>query len=97
MRAYRNLMQGPTLRIAGATLTAAALPLGHHLRILTQGRGGHEPVAAYALALITFLCATAGAALLVHGRHIFDRIPVSQPWTRQDRQMEDTQRAQGKN
>lgn len=68
------------LRPVGAMLLIAAYFLT--LRMLTLGRGhaGHEPAIIYLLALIDYVCASAGAALLLHGPRLFDRVEVGTRW-----------------
>ena len=53
---------------------------GHGLWLL---HGDRSPgAAAFLLALVTFLSASAGSATLILGPHLFDRVEVSARWAR---------------
>jgi hypothetical protein len=40
----------------------------------------HLPPTVYLLGLAAFSCATVGAALILMGRHLFDRVALSERW-----------------
>jgi hypothetical protein len=72
-----------TLRAAGALSCATAYLAIHTLGHLYNGAARAEPgVVVYLLAAIAFLCSSLGAALLVLGHHVLDRIEVSARWQR---------------
>lgn len=66
-----------TLRPLGALMLAGDYKLSLHLVAMSHGGQGW-PV--YPLAAAAFALLTAGAALLMEGPHLFDRVPVSQRW-----------------
>jgi hypothetical protein len=70
------------LRLGGLALLALAAVDGLRLMAIGAGHEGQEPARVYLLALIGFLLASAGSALLVNGRRLFDRIAVSGHWAR---------------
>jgi hypothetical protein len=69
------------LRAIGAGLLVLAWRTALYLVHIGQGLASHEPPLAYLLSLAAFCCASAGAALLCHGHHLFDRIAISERWT----------------
>ncbi|HEY0270434.1 MAG TPA: hypothetical protein VGC10_05545 [Sphingomonas sp.] len=68
------------LRLGGAALLLGAGRLALWLTVLERGHAGQEPAAAYALCLLTFVCASGGAALLANGARLFGKVPVGQLW-----------------
>jgi hypothetical protein len=68
------------LRPIGAALLLTAYPLSAYAVAVGKGHAGHEPAIIYALSLLIFVCVSAGAALTIHGRHLFGRIAVSDQW-----------------
>ena len=81
---YEHRASGPLLRIGGAVLLLLAYACGRALRAHAIAGGAEDDALAYLLALLTFLCATSGAALLFVGRHLFDRIEIAERWRRRD-------------
>ncbi|WP_260599292.1 hypothetical protein [Sphingomonas endolithica] len=72
-----------TIRAAGALSCATAYLAIHTLGHLYDGAARAEPgVVIYLLAAIAFLCSSFGAALLLLGHHVLDRIEVSARWQR---------------
>jgi hypothetical protein len=63
-------------------LLLAAHTAGKHLLAIGSGDHGNQPPIVYLLAMIAFVCGSAGCALLVHGHHLFDKIQVSERWRR---------------
>ena len=74
-----------SLRLGGALLLYIAYATGVQLIALGHGRSGDEPAIAYLLAVIAFCSFSIGAALLFEGHHLFDKVPVSKHWMRQNR------------
>ena len=68
------------LRQLGVLLLLGAYTAGKHVLAMGGRHHGDQPPLVYLLALITFLCGSAGSALLVHGHHLFDKIEVSERW-----------------
>ena len=68
------------IRVAGLALLALAALCGHRLVTLGIGHAEHEPVLAYGLALVTFLSASAGAALTALGQRLTGRVIVAERW-----------------
>jgi hypothetical protein len=68
------------IRQLGVVLLLAAYAVAKHLLAIGGGRHGDQPPVVYLLALVTFLCGSAGCALLILGYHIFDKIRVSKRW-----------------
>ena len=68
------------LRQMGVVLLLASYSAGHHLWALVHGRTGDPPPPAYLLALMAFLCFSSGAALVLHGHHLFDKVKISERW-----------------
>jgi hypothetical protein len=72
-----------TIRAAGALSCATACLAIDALGHLYDGAARAEPgVMVYLLAAIAFLCSSFGAALLLLGHHVLDRIEVSARWQR---------------
>jgi hypothetical protein len=72
-----------TIRAAGALSCATAYLAIHTLGHLYDGAARAEPgVVVYLLAATAFLCSSFGAALLLLGHHVLDRIEVSARWQR---------------
>ena len=72
-----------TLRFAGTILVVLAYLLATHLVSIAHGADPTTMPLAYLLALLAFGCVSAGAALLLHGRHLFDPVRVAERWARQ--------------
>ena len=74
----RRLRTDLSLRASGVLSLTIAVTAIHALARL------HPPTGAFAflLATIGFLCASAGAMLVIVGRHIHDRVQVSARWRR---------------
>ncbi len=68
------------LRPFGALLLSGAYGLGHYLVSISRAVPAQQPPVVYLLSLVAFACASAGAALLVEGHHLFDHIRVSERW-----------------
>jgi len=71
------------LRPSGAGLLGVAYLIASYLFRIGPAYTGHEPFGVYVLSVILFFSASAGAAMLVHGHHLFDRIVVSKRWIAQ--------------
>ena len=70
---HRTIWAGWLLRLAGALLAAIGYRSGQRLfGVPVHPAGGLD----YLLALVTFTAFSAGAALLVHGAHLFDPTDV---------------------
>lgn len=69
------------LRGGGSLLILVAIFAAHGLpgpaAVVVEGAA---PLSAYRLALLAFLCASGGAALLFWGAHLFDRVAPSPRW-----------------
>jgi hypothetical protein len=86
---HRRPAAGPLLRGAGLILLLFAWLIGRELLAIGEHEAT-EPPLAYLLAGIVFLSASAGAALLLNGQHLFDTVRVSRLWEPQaDAQDED--------
>lgn len=70
------------LRQLGVVLLLAAYAAGDHLVAIAPRFPQTEPPLVYFLALIAFVCGSAGCALVIHGHHLFDRAEVSERWRR---------------
>ena len=72
---------GISMRAGGATSLGLSWLGGHELWLLH----GTNAVGAlmFLLALVTFLAASAGSAMLILGAHLFDKVEVSARWARQ--------------
>lgn len=68
------------LRSAGALLLSAAALIFIRLDAVGPEHAGYEPAFVYCLALIGFVCASAGGGLFFYGHHLFDRVRVSELW-----------------
>lgn len=69
------------LRLAGAVLCALSCTAFDRLIALTHAAaGGAGTVTTLGLGTIGFLSASAGAAMLLLGRHLFDEVEVSSRW-----------------
>jgi hypothetical protein len=74
----RHLRTDLSLRASGVlALTIAATAIHTLVRLHPQ-----TGALAFLLAAIGFLCASAGAMLVIVGRHIHDRVQVSARWQR---------------
>lgn len=69
------------LRLAGAALLGLAWWFGSTLLRRYGGKLQHPPLE-YLLALVAFVCASAGSALTLMGHHLFDKIQVTARWAR---------------
>jgi hypothetical protein len=69
------------VRAFGAMLLLGAWRIGEVAVAIGHGDAGHEPAPVYALCLLAFLCASAGAALLANGTHLFGKVPMGELWT----------------
>lgn len=74
---------GSGLRLAGLLLLVVAGLIGHGLFATPDPQATHEPIA-YLLALIGMSSGSAGAALAVLGRHLFDQVDLPTRWTIHD-------------
>ena len=75
-----HLLRGLSIRVVGLAVLGLSRTSGHALWLL---HGGRSPgVAAFLLALATFLCASIGSAMLIVGPHLFDKVEVSARWAR---------------
>jgi hypothetical protein len=68
------------LRPAGAALLCGAWVTAHHLFTLGPATTRQEPLTVYLLSILLFACSSAGAAFLIHGRHLFDPVAISARW-----------------
>ncbi|MGH6614645.1 hypothetical protein [Sphingomonas sp.] len=72
-----------SLRAAGFTMLGLAGISIHALTALRAGLSqGSPPPWVFGLAMIGFIGASFGSALVVLGRHIFDRVEISERWAR---------------
>jgi len=67
------------LRLAGLLLLLLAEQIGHHLFAIPDSGAKYAPLA-YLLALIGMSSLSAGAALAVLGRHLFDEVELPARW-----------------
>jgi len=75
-----HLLRGLSIRVSGLAVLGLSWTCGHALWLL---HGERSPgVAAFLLALATFLSASAGSAMLILGPHLFDKVEVSERWAR---------------
>lgn len=72
------------LRLGGAVLLYVAYATWMHLIAFGHAHTGDEPAVVYLFALIAFCSFSIGAAFLVHGHHLFDKVRVSKHWMRLD-------------
>ena len=79
----RDVWRALSLRLAGAGLLAIAALAATRLAALAHDSDPTTMPLAYLLAAIVFGSASAGAALLIHGRHLFDPVRVAGRWARQ--------------
>jgi hypothetical protein len=70
----------PALRPLGLLLLGAAYGLGRALVAISAPVPAQQPPLVYLLSLLAFASGSAGAALLLEGRHLFDRVRVSERW-----------------
>ncbi len=75
----RTRWENSLIRISGAVLLAIACTVA---RVLFAAPDPAPHVHAYLLALILFVAASAGSAMLVLGGHLLDPVPLSPRWTR---------------
>lgn len=76
----RHLSRGLSIRVFGLAMLGLSWTCGH---ALWQLHGDASPgVAAFLLALLTFLSASIGSAMLILGPHLFDKVEVSARWAR---------------
>jgi len=68
------------LRSAGILLLCLAVLIGRRLFAVPDVGAKYDPVA-YLLALIGVSSASAGAALAMLGRHLFDQVELPARWT----------------
>lgn len=81
MAMQRTKWANPPLRLAGAvTLTISA----GLWSLLFQTPARSPDALTWLIALFAFASLSAGSAMLVLGPHLFDRITLSQRWTRRD-------------
>jgi len=71
------------LRLGGAVLLGLAAFAAIHLVADARHQDPTTMPLAYLLALLAFVGASAGAALLGYGRHLFDPVRVAERWARQ--------------
>jgi hypothetical protein len=75
-----HLLRGLPIRMSGLAVLALCWTCGHGLWLL---HGERAPgIAAFLLALATFLSASTGSAMLILGPHLFDKVEVSVRWAR---------------
>lgn len=75
-----TLSRGLSIRVLGLAVLGLSWTSGHALWLL---HGERSPgVAAFMLALATFLSASIGNAMLIVGPHLFDKVAVSARWAR---------------
>jgi len=75
---------GWLLRLSGLGLLGLAVAGGWELHLRAMAASVRGDALAYLLALLTFICASAGAGLAVMGAHIFDQVEVAARWRRPD-------------
>jgi hypothetical protein len=68
------------LRPLGLLLLSGAYGVGHILVAISAAIPSEQPLIVYPLSLVAFAFASAGAALLLEGHHLFDRIRISERW-----------------
>src|SRR5579872_6676532 len=81
---HERASAGWLLRLAGLGLLGLAVAGGWGLHIRALAGAVRGDALAYLLALLTFVCASAGAGLAVMGAHIFDQVDVAARWRRPD-------------
>ena len=87
---HRRPWAGPTIRIAGLAALGIAVEAA---RLLLHSAGvppADQSAMDYLLALIAFVLASAGSAMLFVGAHLFDEVEVSlrwRTWGRDDRSL----------
>lgn len=74
------LRRSRLLHGAGLLLLGLACAVGRVLTIVEAGCSGHEPAAAYPLALVTFLLGSSGVTLAVSGPRLFRKVVVADRW-----------------
>jgi len=75
-----HLLRGLSIRALGLAVLGLSWACGHALWIL---HGERSPgVAAFLLATTAFMSASIGSAMLILGRHLFDKVEVSARWAR---------------
>ena len=75
------LKRSRLLHGAGLLLLGLAWAVERALAALEAGHAGHEPAAAYPLALATFLLGSVGTALAVMGPRLFRKVVVADRWS----------------
>ena len=71
---------GVSIRAAGLATLGLSWICGHELWRLHSMDG--TSALTFFLALVTFLAASAGSAMLIVGEHLFDEVEISQRWAR---------------
>ncbi len=71
---------GFLLRLAGVALLCVAALIARHLFAVADPAAKTAPLV-YLLALIGMTSASAGSAMAVLGRHLFDQVELSERWT----------------
>jgi hypothetical protein len=71
---------GAILRATGLLLVTVAVRVAHALFHAPDAHARSEPIC-YLLACIGMASASAGAVLVVLGRHLFDQVELSSRWT----------------
>lgn len=75
-----HLLRGLSIRALGLAVLGLAWMCGHALWLL---HGETSPgVAAFLLALATFMSGSIGSAMLIVGPFLFDKVEVSVRWSR---------------
>lgn len=78
---YQDRRTDIGLRLAGAALWGLAWLAARQLAALHLTQSHADPgMWAVTLAAAAFLCASLGAVLVTQGRHIFDRVEISERW-----------------
>jgi len=75
-----RLLRGLSIRMSGLAVLGLSWACGHGLWLLHGERSPGAVV--FLLALVTFLSASAGGAMLILGPHLFDKVEVSERWAR---------------
>lgn len=92
MEWYRNPSTRWLLRVVGLLALLTSWRACAWLRALLHRNPSDHSVIVYLLALAAFCCASAGAALLFVGHHLFDKVQISERWVRRPPQGADPDR-----
>jgi len=86
-RLSQGLLRGLSIRASGLAVLGLAWMCGHGLWLL---QGEKSPgVEAFLLALVLFMSASTGSAMLIVGPCLFDKVEVSVRWARMAEHLDD--------